>query len=182
MKKNFVGINEIGEFQIVSGSVEITDPCYQPNSGSGVIVDNVKNGYYISFTEIIDTGSWGGRNSKLFALNKEYAIKKGITKDNLDQLDWLENQECFGVDSGQGGIFDFNTFPGGNNEEFYDECCSITLNGLGAHSLKYGVVSSSGYGYGGYEFLSIKDNTEIVGFCIIFINENENEDEDELND
>ena len=35
-----IGIHEIGSFEVTSGKVEITDPCYSPESG--ILVKDVK--------------------------------------------------------------------------------------------------------------------------------------------
>ena len=179
MKSKMIGIHEIGSFEVTSGKVEITDPCYSPESG--ILVKDVKNGNYISFVEIIDAGNWGARNALLYAINKEYFEKNSLSVENLNLQNWDPQDDYFGVDSGQGGIFDVSKFPGGDDESFYDECCSITLNGICAHALEGGVVSSSGFGDGGYGYEVIKDEQgQIVGFCIVFIDEEaEEEDFDE---
>lgn len=176
MKKQFVGINAIGEFVITSGSVEITDPCYSP--GDGVIVDNVQNGNYLAFTEITDEGEWGGRNSTLYIINKDYYEKNNTKPESISLLDWQPQSDYFGVDSGQGGIFDKKQYLGGENELFYDSCCNITLEGLGAGTLEFGVVSSSGYGDGGYGYEIFTKDSKIIAIKVIFIGDDE-EDEDE---
>lgn len=177
MKSNFAGMNEVGQFNVVSGSVEVTDPCYQP--GDGIVVENVKNGEYIVFTHIVDKGRWGGRNAQLYALNNQYVLDNEISKYVLEQLDWEPQAEYFGVDSGQGGIFDTGHYPGGDDEQFYDRCCDITLGGLGAGSLEFGAVSRSGFGDGGYDFELLYENNIVVGIKIIFINESDEDDDDE---
>lgn len=179
MKHKMIGIHEVGTFEVTSGKVEITDPCYSPESG--IMVEGVKKGTYISFVDVMDAGNWGARNALLYAINKEYLEKNKLKTEELTLQNWEPQDDYFGVDSGQGGIFDVKNFPGGDDEKFYDECCSITLNGIGAHTLDGGVVSSSGFGDGGYGYDIIKDeNGEIVAFCLIFIDEDaENEEEDE---
>lgn len=181
MKHKLIGVHEIGTFNVNSGKVEITDPCYSPESG--IVVNNVKNGTYLSFVDVVDAGNWGARNALLYAINKEYYEKNSLSVNNLNLQNWDPQDNYFGVDSGQGGIFDVNNFPGGDNESFYDECCSITLNGIGAHTLEGGVVSSSGFGDGGYGYDIITDDSgEIVGFCLIFIDEEEEINDDDDND
>lgn len=176
MKSNFIGIHEIGEFSVFGGALEVTDPCYAPQDG--VVVKNVRNGQYIGFTEIVDEGAWGGRNATLYAINKDYLTNNKVAKEGLAQLSWQEHEEYFGVDSGQGGIFDTSKYQGGENEEFYDRCCDITLQGLGAGSVDFGVVSSSGFGDGGYGFDVVYDGQEVVALKVVFIGEEAEEDDE----
>lgn len=176
MKSNFVGIHEIGEFMVSSGVVEITDPCYSPQDG--VVLKNVKKGSYIAFTEIVDEGSWGARNAMLYAVNKKYFVDNELKKENLSQLNWNKQKEYFGVDSGQGGIFDVSEYPGGEDEVFYDRCCNLTLHGLDAGTVDFGVVSSSGFGDGGYGFEIVKEDEEVIAIKVIFIGEEEEDYED----
>lgn len=168
MKNNCVGIHEVGQFKVVSNSVEVTDPCYEP--GEGIILENVVNGNYVVFTNIVDKGDWGHRNAELYALNKQYMDNHKVDVDSMDTLDWEPQADYFGVDSGQGGIFDIKNYPGGENEVFYDKCCNITLTGLGAGSLEFGAVSSSGYGDGGYHVELLFEGVNIIGIKIVFIN------------
>lgn len=176
MKSNFLGIHEVGQFNVVSGSVEVTDPCYSP--GDGVIVENVTNGEYVVFTNILDKGDWGARNAELYAINKQYFLDNKVDKEDINSLDWEPQADYFGVDSGQGGIFDTSKYPGGEEEVFYDKCCNITLEGLGAGSVDFGAVSSSGFGDGGYHFelLFDDDNEQVIGVKIIFLGDEEDDD------
>lgn len=181
MKHKLIGVHEIGTFNVNSGKVEITDPCYSPESG--IVVNNVKNGTYLSFVDVVDAGNWGSRNAILYAINKEYFDENQLKVNELNLQNWDPQNDYFGVDSGQGGIFDVSKFLGGDNEEFYDECCSITLNGIGAHTLDGGVVSSSGFGDGGYGYQIIKNaKSEIVAISLIFIDDDPEEIEDEDED
>lgn len=179
MKKEF-GIHELGEFSVNSNAVEITDPCYSP--GDGVIVKNVKNGQYICFTEITDEGGWGGRNAVLYAIHKDFFNVQKLTKESLNFPQWISQKESFGVDSGQGGIFDIEKYKGGDDEDFYEKACDTTLEGLGAGTLGFGVVSSSGYGDGGYGYETITEDKEVVGFKIIFIGDEESEEDEDIDD
>jgi hypothetical protein len=105
-----------------------------------------------------------------------------------------------GVDSGQAGIFDKSSFkndsliekdpefhhayrrdkPGGR---WYAACCDITLSEEEAGVLLGGVVSTSGYGDGGYDCFVVKSGDEVVAVKIVFIGEDEDEDiEDDYED
>ena len=176
MKSNFIGTHEIGEFEVSAGAVEITDPCYAPEDG--VILKNVKNGAYLAFTQIIDEGAWGGRNAVLYAVNKKFFTENELTKESIESLQWVPQEEYFGVDSGQGGIFSIDKYPGGEDEDFYEKCCNLTLEGLGAGSIEFGVVSSSGFGDGGYGFEIFTHENEVVAIKVIFIGDEESEEDD----
>ena len=94
-----------------------------------------------------------------------------------------------GVDSGQAGLFDASHYrddtviPNHENlkdkepsEIWYDHCCNITLSPLSAGVLPYGVVSSSGYGDGGYDcFICRNEYGQIIRAEIEFIPEDDYE-------
>ncbi len=61
---------------------------------------------------------------------------------------------------------------------WYDRCCQITLSRLRAGVLPNGVVSSSGFGDGGYTAFTHKDSSGRVDFIfIVFIDDRDNEEE-----
>ena len=68
------------------------------------------------------------------------------------------------------------------NNEWYLDVCDLT-NPFGTKDDKC-VVSSSGYGDGGYDCFLLRDkNNEVVGFQIVFIEDDEeDEDYDEYED
>lgn len=172
------GIHEVGQFVVEGGEVEVTDPCYEP--GAGVIVKNVKDGNYLAFTDITDTGGWGLRNSMLCVINKEYIEKQVLNQEDVFNLEWIYHPECFGVDSGQAGVFSCAQYKGGNDEEFYNRCCDITLKGINAGSVDFGALSSSGYGDGQYAFYILMDEieSEVVGIQLVFIDDEDDEEEE----
>jgi hypothetical protein len=86
-----------------------------------------------------------------------------------------------GVDSGQAGIYDEDYYRQYHseddcNDDWYGDICDLTTP-FGTKDGKC-VVSSSGYGDGGYDCYLLKDkNNEVVGFQIVFIEDEDEEDE-----
>jgi len=106
--------------------------------------------------------------------------------DHLAELDstWEDSGIHVGVDSGQAGFFDLDTYRAlcadqAVKEKFYDEVCDLTLadSSWGVHPS--GAVSSSGYGDGGYECLVRRVDGLVVEAIIIYISEYEEEDEED---
>lgn len=93
-------MKNIGEFEISSGSVYITDPCYDPGIWCSAELDNIKNGIWTAHISISDRPGWSvGRVSGLFAIQIDL-------NDLQYSLNWQPVKEEIGVDSGQAGIFD----------------------------------------------------------------------------
>jgi hypothetical protein len=174
-------------------SVRVSDPCYGDDVWCKTKLTNVKEGDYIVKVEHIE--SWGTRVSKLEVVHTDHI---GLSYGDHN---WEEHSEI-GVDSGQAGIFcessyrndevgkdivipsgDWLGFPMEDKQEgdvWYDKMCAFTINGDGHWgSYESGVVTSSGYGDGGYplDVLELEDGT-IVGMRITYMFE-EDEDEDE---
>jgi hypothetical protein len=62
------------------------------------------------------------------------------------------------------------------SKEFYEVCCAKTLSYIGAGTVEYGVVASSGYGDGGYNAYVIRNTkNKVVAIKIVFISMNEEE-------
>ena len=90
------------------------------------------------------------------------------------------------VDSGQAGFFESEIYRS-DSEEFYDEVCEITLadEAWGVIPNGMGVVSSTGFGDGGYAVFVERGvgkghNGKIASIEIVFIDENMKEKWDEL--
>ena len=150
-------------FEVVSGAIVCSDPCYELPTWCQGIVDNVKNGTWIAEIVRSDEGDWGERIALLSIKHKDIAQPE----NNVDIMDFVG-----GVDSGQFGFFDKDfyrndekakdlpkySFSGDFDKEvgdqWYRACCALTL----------GAKDGSG---------------EYVYFCVIFI-EAENEDEGDV--
>ena len=176
-------------FEVVSGAIVCSDPCYEIPTWCQGIVDNVKNGTWIAEIVRSDEGDWGERIALLSIKHKDIAQPE----NNVDIMDFVG-----GVDSGQFGFFDKDfyrndekakdlpkySFSGDFDKEvgdqWYRACCALTLGEENWGVMPNGVVSSSGYGDGSYSVYGAKDGSgEYVYFCVIFI-EAENEDEGDV--
>jgi hypothetical protein len=171
---------ELGPFQIASDKVVVSDPCYELGTTwcQGVI-SNVKPGNWKGLVEKTDAGDWGVRNSNIIAMH-------GSIED--PNLTWEECPFEVGVDSGQAGIFDIGIYGKSDSVvsepvfdaqtlnpesvKWYNSCCDITLADMGAGVIPGGVVSSSGYGDGGYTAYISKDSDgQVIAIAVEFIPE-----------
>ena len=172
-------------------SVRVSDPCYSDDVWCKTKLTNVKAGDYKVYVEHSDEGGWGNRISKLEVVHTDFLHLRH------DHINWEEHSEI-GVDSGQAGIFCESsyrndevaeTINNGNGirfdnsedgDKWYEKMCRFTLNNKQQWgSYETGVVTSSGFGDGGYplDTITTKDG-EIVGMRITYIFDDE-EDEDE---
>ena len=183
-------------FEVVSGKMVLSDPCYELGTWCQGVVDNVKNGTWVGIIEQSDEGNWGTRNSILISLNKEEWERTPkleywlVGKFNTERLNFDG-----GVDSGQFGHFDYKNYRNDKvaeglpkafgdgwsveeGDEWYRACCHITLEEEYCFGvLPFGVVSSSGYGDGSYDTYGIRNHDgQFVGFMTIFIGNEEEED------
>ena len=186
------------QFEVTSGKMVLSDPCYTLDTWCMGVIDNVKNGTWVGILEQSDEGAWGTRNSVLISLNVEAFKKNPRLEDELRS--YTSEREILpftgGVDSGQFGHFCHNGYrkdelavdlpkvwedewESQEGDKFYRACCYQTLETEDSFGvLPFGVVSSSGYGDGSYPTYGIKDeNGEYVGFMTIFIGDDEEEDE-----
>lgn len=167
---------------ILGNEVIVSDPCYSIPTWCQKIVKNVLPGEYSVFCKKYDSEGWGNRVSMLMAVHTDH-------EDNI--LKWkLEGPRgIIGVDSGQAGIFDITTYrvnpenvemgdgdtsffgviPDDKEEEqWYTRICSHTLGDKHWGHYKNGVVSSSGFGDGGYDLFVARVNRKVVAFAIDF--------------
>jgi hypothetical protein len=164
-----MNIIKLGTFNVSSGEVVISDPCYELDTWCQA-VKKAANGKWQAEVEIAD----GKVATLLFAFHsKEKASKYEYMKDEL------------GVDSGQLRIFDKDFYRNDKiiikddfgtgkiileNEKFYSACCSHTLSNKLAGVLSSGAVSASGYGDGGYSgYVGFNKGGELVCLEVAFI-------------
>lgn len=162
----------LGNFQVESGRLMVTDPCYG-HDGIHNVLNNVANGNWYAFVTI-------NSESQIATL---VATKRCSVMTERHKADFTVY-----VDSGQAGIFDvahyannddvgsyeaFSNVPfrdSKDHEPWYKMCCDRTLDETSAGTIPFGVVSSSGYGDGGYEcFYGVDAEGEIVVVQIVFI-------------
>ena len=184
------------KFEITSGKMVISDPCYTLDTWCQGVVDRVKNGTWVADAEKVQ--SWGERVSILFAINEQALKENPNIKDILLNGDAKELPFTFGVDSGQLGFFDHEHYRndesakdlpkfdfGGDfdvqdGDIWYRAVCDLTLGGEQWGVLPFGVVSSSGFGDGSYPVFAVTNEyDEYIGFMAIFIADDEEEYEDD---
>lgn len=177
-------LQSIGSFEVTSGQLIVSDPCYDHSIIAGVL--NVKNGQWNAEIE--------SDNGRPMVLQIEHASspRTEFFKKTPLEVD---------VDSGQAGFFESSAYRDDSvvKEEhygdgdriceetpFYSVCCSHTLEDPGAGTFEFGAVSSSGYGDGTYECLVAKNaDGEIVAAQINFDTspyDDEEEDEEDEED
>lgn len=180
----------LGDFQVTGTKLMITDPCYTRSTWCQGIVEDALPGTWEGIAEYSDEGSWGQRVSALEARHSSFNSASGR---------WETAKFEVGVDSGQAGVFDESRYPQGECGEydergsFYNRACHATSganpcdevdrpdpeDNMHGGVIDEGVVTSSGYGDGGYT-CEIHRNAEgkADGVRVTFISEEE-EDEDE---
>lgn len=163
-------------FEVKSGCINITDPCYSIDTWCAAFKLPAKNGTWKASVVISDEGEWGQRVATLFAHHTDHHLDgdRKVLKADI------------GVDSGQCGIFDDGVYPQGKDtgdyddeKSFYKQCCNMTLPQSNPEHLQWGVVkggvvSSSGLGDGSYvAYVEKDDEGKIIAVEIVFIDEDE---------
>jgi hypothetical protein len=158
----------VGDFLSKSGTLRISDPCYDKDTWCAGTVDDCVKGEWEAFIDAHEVDGWGNRVAKLVVKAKGH---------EAEEYDLLPID--VGVDSGQAGVFDEQLFK--SSEGFYEACCSKTLSSLSAGTIEYGAVSSSGLGDGSYAAFAGKNKAGQV--CEIEIDfQLDDEDYGEYND
>lgn len=175
----------------LSSNVRVSDPCYDDSVWCKTRLTDVYPGEYNVYTETSDEG----RISRLTVIHKGYIM------ECMGESNWVEHSEI-GVDSGQAGIFCETTYRNdeivpsittpesdfslGNyrkdetGEEWYEAMCKFTLDKEQWGVYDTGVVSSTGYGDGGYPLEVVRnDDEQIVGMRITYIFPEDEEEEDD---
>ena len=186
----------IKQFEVTSGKLVCSDPCYSIPTWCQGIVDNVKNGVWGAEINLSDEGDWGTRVASLYIVNEDANAKMTGIETKIFEEEPLNFNA--GVDSGQFGFFDFahyrndesakdlKKYEFGDNydiqsgDTWYRACCKLTLGDEQWGVLPNGVVSSSGFGDGSYDVFGYKDAYgEYVAFAVVFIYDDEGDEDDE---
>jgi len=173
------------QFEVVSGKVMISDPCYKPETWCQGSVE-AANGQWFPGTQIVNLGGWGHRVVELHAHHEDFcrdSFKREMGE--LPPAEWEHLPIDVGVDSGQCGIFDFSHYRDdkvvegayrltkssiGADDEWYGLCCDRTLSFYKWGIIPYGVVSSSGCGDGSYDAYAVKNAAgDAIAIKIVFI-------------
>lgn len=173
----------MAKFSITSGRINVTDPCYDTDVRCANFNLPAKDGTWLADADHNDEG----RCSRLIAFHEH-------DFDHSDGANWESLPNEVGVDSGQAGIFDVDHYNTGDEDfddsildangkkNFYTQCCNLTIEdrnpyGLDWGALEHGVVSSSGYGDGGYTAECTKDKDGlIVAVRITYLEEEDEPD------
>ena len=160
----------LGTFEVKSGKLHISDPCYEYDENDKICVLTLKdvlNGKYIA----------------KISIESKYNDVESLTiyHEKYSEVEPNFLMGTIGVDSGQAGIFDLKYYEKnqggefGDLNSFYGLACSLTLSKEQGGIMNYaGVVSSSGCGDGEYEvYVGANDIGEIVSVKIIFIEHDE---------
>ncbi|WP_374335403.1 hypothetical protein [Methyloversatilis sp.] len=216
-------VSEIKSFEVSSGNLRVTDPCYKMDVWCAGTLDKVPNGMWHSRVgfwkdeaEVKQRIDWlREHHEKMLGLyttestiayeNESFArelerieshpgrvIHLRIAFDAADlekplNLSTMINSDIdVGVDSGQAGFFDLNAYaelftymidgePA--HDDFYDRVCEAT-NPFGVCT--FGVASLTGYGDGGYDCYTRRDDEgNLLEAVIVFIGDEEDDDDEE---
>lgn len=187
----------MSRFEITSGAMICSDPCYTTDVWCMGTVNNVKNGTWSAEVDQLNMGAWGKRIGELSVYH---------TNSDLETMsfEWEEITGYFAVDSGQFGFFDREHYRkadsvkeqtkydfGGDyltddndrdGEEWYTACCHLTLGPDSWGTIPNGAVSSSGYGDGSYNVYGLKNaDGEYIALTVVFIVRDEDENYQEEN-
>lgn len=172
------GTKELGTFEVSSGELRVTDPCYDPGTWCAGTI-RAKDGTWTAELRHSDEGSWGKRVAELVVRHEDHA---GAEPNRLTGID-------AGVDSGQCGFFDAAKYlqhqggEYGDLSTFYGQACAATATEGGGIVMGFGAVSSSGYGDGSYEVYVHEVDGLAVAARVVFISDDEDDlGEDELDD
>lgn len=163
---------EIGKFEVKSGTILATDPCYE--KGCGPIIDSVKNGTWKASIRTVDEGPWGNRVAELRIHHEDNVFEEPTELINGH----------VGVDSGQAGFFDYESYPeypgDYGDDSWYDRACDLTFDRTERTSRYAGIMesmgvnSSSGFGDGVYDlYVGKTEDGQVVSAKIVFIDEEE---------
>jgi hypothetical protein len=168
---------ELGSWLCSTGNIRITDPCYdkgeegRPSRLAHVISDAVP-GMWETEIYVCDEGFSLGRIKYLVSQKSDTTDMNIVTTD--------EKAFKCPVDSGQLGFFDndFYKIDPDIEEDFYDQCCDLTTDGIHAGLIELendspkGGVSSSGWGDGYYNGTVYRNcDGKIIKVCVQFITE-----------
>lgn len=178
---------ELGMFEVTSGKVIVSDPCYELNLGDRCqgVLENVKTGLWKAHVEKGHDMGWG--------ICCEELVAKHSDIDSVRDMNIIPASFTVCVDSGQAGIFDASVYRNDEtvqksssfipDEPWYSSCCDQTLSDQQAGIINGGVVSSSGYGDGSYEaWYAMDTNGEIVAIGINFNHTNADDEDEDIED
>jgi hypothetical protein len=193
MKKETVAL---GMFEVTSGALMVSDPCYELGTWCQGKLENVKNGTWNALSVRVEVPAFWDSGTEIrcgeliaYHSNIDYPMIELEGKWELTGID-------VGVDSGQAGVFCSSVYRkdetvttplwryGRDNlrecDKWYSSCCyqtSETRHHAGV--INGGAVSISGYGDGGYDCYVVKDDIgQVVAVRIVFIGDEEDSEDE----
>ena len=166
--------------------VMVSDPGYTEPTWCQIKLTDVKPGSYDAYHKTHDAGEWGIRSSMLLVIHKDHTE---------DELTWEQEDGEVGVDSGQAGIFSYETYRKdglemevptvgydgrsfewlesvykdmSDGDDWYLKMTKKTLTTEGWGSYDQGIVSRSGFGDGGYNLYTARIDGEVVAMAVDF--------------
>ena len=132
---------ELGTFEVISGQLDVSDPCYARDVWCRLVLDNVRKGTWHAGVSLYDfNDSAYGRDRRVTALTIAHEEYKDSDLDSEKAIGHI------GVDSGQAGFFDSAHYKDDSivtdemlrrrrntdrraepGERWYDLCCEVTL-------------------------------------------------------
>lgn len=171
----------LGELQLTTPALRVTDPCYTKTTWCASALD-VKPGAWRAKAQVGPT-DWDSRVKALQIQHQDEAEMPVLPETELEPT-----KLNAGVDSGQCGFFDDIRYPTEpaqfeyEDNTFYGACCRLTLNpclpGGGVLADGSGVVTSSGFGDGGYDVYVRRDAQGLIVLVQLrFIGQNESDED-----
>jgi hypothetical protein len=170
----------LGTFTLTQPTLRVTDPCYSVSTWcTGTL--QAKPGRWRAQT-VVGPTDWHARNHVLQVHHESLGDLPVLAYSEL-----AKTEVHAGVDSGQCGFFDDALYPRTEDQfeykgdTFYSKCCNATLDRMlpgGATIEDCGVVTSSGFGDGGYDvYVRRNEEGEVVLALLVFIGDSEEEDD-----
>lgn len=171
----------LGKFEVHSGRMIVSDPCYAENLWCCNTLETVHNGTWKAYV-IYDAAD---EYQRVVCLIVEHESAESLPEIMEDA------PFCVGVDSGQAGFFDAAHYRDDRlidlhrtsterADLWYERCCQLTLARQQAGVLPYGTVSSSGYGDGCYDCFYQRDALGYIVRAEILFIDAEADDDDEF--
>ena len=177
-------MKKLGTFVTSTKLLRISDPCYDKKVWCAGTLKNCEVGKWNSFLIYSDEGSWGNRVAENVAFFGDF-VSTELAEKFLAEGNWKNSNISVGVDSGQCGIFDDSKYPDdetgeyGDDDSFYGKCCNLTLGNTQGGVIDFGAVSSTGYGDGSYDCLTLEKNGKIFAIRLIFLSDEEQDEYDD---
>jgi hypothetical protein len=171
----------LGTFQVTSGKLIISDPCY------GYDEENTED------LQVLLKSAKRGDWSATVSYNEEEVVYQLVVfwGNTMPEGEWIPIDQMIAVDSAQAGIFDFTFFD--DDEKIIDEvenvygmdddvskyyiaCCDAVASEQQGGIVPGGAVAMSGYGDGLYQVYIKQDASgEVVSVMIDFLESDEDE-------